>query len=226
VLASTQQLLSTLTKSKRSEELRAQVQGMSPEQFARLLEQVTAEAQQLLQVMAISTDEAFEIMLEQVLEAFTVKIGEVVASERISLLLVDEARGELWSKVATHGSGRPVEIRMPIASGIAGHAYRTAAPVNVPDAYASPYFNREVDQTTGFRTRSVLCVPILDRQHRPFAVMSLLNKRGGEPFEARDERALQVFAASIGVILETWYESSKARRARGTTAGREVAGQG
>jgi putative ABC transport system ATP-binding protein len=215
VLASTQQLLSTLAKSKRAEELRAQVRGMTAEQFARVLEQVTAEAQQLLHVMTISTDEAFEIMLAQVLEAFTVKIGEVVAAERISLLLADEERRELWSKVATHGAGRPVEIRIPLGSGIAGHAYRTAQPVNVPDAYASPHFNREVDQATGFRTRSVLCVPILDRRRRPFAVMSLLNKQGGEAFEARDEQALQVFAASIGVILETWNEATKARRPGG-----------
>jgi hypothetical protein len=42
--------------------------------------------------------------------------------------------------------------------------------------------------------------------------MSLLNKQGGEAFDARDERALQVFAGSIGVILETWYEATKARR--------------
>ena len=49
-------------------ELTRQVEGMSPTEFARVLEQVTAEAQQLLQVMSISTDEAFEIMLEQVLE--------------------------------------------------------------------------------------------------------------------------------------------------------------
>src|SRR5439155_25837542 len=92
VLASTQQLLGRLARSKRVGALTGQVEGRPPAEFARVLEQVTAEAQQLLQVMSISTDEAFEIMLEQVLEAFTLKIGQVVAAERASLLLADEAR--------------------------------------------------------------------------------------------------------------------------------------
>jgi len=212
VLASTQQLLGTLAKSKHVEELTRQVEGMSPTEFARVLEQVTAEAQQLLQLMSISTDEAFEIMLEQVLEAFTLKIGQVVAAERASLFLADEARGELWSKVAQSPGTKPVEIRIPIGTGITGHVVRTGPAMNIPDAYASPLFNREVDQATGYHTRSVLSVPILDRNRRPFAVMMLLNKRGGEAFEARDEQALRVFAASIGIILETWNEASKMRR--------------
>jgi putative ABC transport system ATP-binding protein len=214
VLASTQQLLGTLAKSKRAEELTDQVRGMSPEQFAKVLEQVTAEAQQLLHVMSMSTDEAFEIMLSQVLEAFTLKIGEVVAAERISLLLADHERGELWSKVAQHDGGRAMDIRIPIGTGIAGEVVRTGRALNVGDAYASPFFNPDVDRASGFRTRSLLAVPILDRNRRPFAVMSLLNKVGAPTFDARDERALQVFAASIGVILDTWNEASKARRLR------------
>ena len=212
VLASSQHLLGTLAKSKRVEELRRQVEGMSVAEFTRMLEQVTAEAQQLLQVMSISTDEAFEIMLGQVLEAFTFKIGEVVAAERASLLLADPERGELWSKVAQHEGGRPIEIRIPIGTGIAGEVLRTGKPLNVPDAYASPFFNPDVDRATGFRTRAVLCLPILDRSRRPFAVITLLNKKGGDAFEARDEQALQVFAVSIGVILETWNEATRARR--------------
>jgi adenylate cyclase len=214
VLASTQQLLGTLAKSKRAEELASQVRGMSPEQFAKVLEQVTAEAQQLLHVMNMSTDEAFEIMLSQVLEAFTLKVGEVVAAERVSLFLADHDRGELWSKVAQGESSRPVEIRIPMGTGIAGEVVRTGKALNVADAYASPFFNPDVDRATGFRTRSVLGLPILDRSRRPFAVITLLNKRGAESFDERDERALQVFAASIGVILETWNEAGKARRRR------------
>ncbi|HLY37076.1 MAG TPA: ATP-binding cassette domain-containing protein [Candidatus Binatia bacterium] len=215
VLASTQQLLGTLAKSKRVEELTQQVRGMSSQQFAQLLEQVTVEAQQLLQVMSISTDEAFEIMLSQVLETFTLKVGELVAAERVSLMLADKERGQLWSKVAQAEGGKPVEIRIPIGTGIAGEVIRSGKQMNVPDAYASPFFNPDVDRATGFRTRTVLCFPILDRSRRPFAVMTLLNKQGGALFDARDEQALRVFAASIGVILETWNEASKARhRAR------------
>jgi putative ABC transport system ATP-binding protein len=218
VLASTQQLLGTLAKSKRTEELTRQVQGMSPAEFTKVLEQVTAEAQQLLQVMAMSTDEAFEIMLEQVLEAFTVKVGQVVDAERASVFLADEARGELWSKVAQSEGERPLEIRVPLRTGIAGEVIRTGQPLNVTDAYQSPFFNPEVDRATGYHTQSLLCVPIFDRARRPFAVMTLLNKRGASAFDARDEQALRVFAASIGVILETWNEATNVRRARAQSA--------
>ena len=215
VLASTQQLLGTLAKSGRKEEVMRQVADMPPERFRQFLEQVTAEAQQLLQVMNMSADDAFEIMLDQMLEAFTFRVGQLFAADRVSLFLADRERGELWSKVAQSERGRPIEIRIPVGTGIAGEVFRTGAPMNVPDAYESPLFNREVDRETGYRTRSVLCVPILDRARRPFAVMTLLNKLGGEPFDARDEQGLENFAASIGVILEAWHAASLARRRRG-----------
>jgi hypothetical protein len=53
---------------------------------------------------------------------------------------------------------------------------------------------------------------LLDRARRPFGVMMLLNKRGGAAFDAHDEKTLRDFGASIGVILETWHETSKVRR--------------
>lgn len=214
VLASTQGLLGTLAKSNRTEELVREVESMAPSQFARVVEQVTAEAQQLLQVMTLSTDAAFEIMLEQVLAAFTLKVGQLADADRASLLLADEARGELWSKVAQAERERPIEIRVPIDSGIAGHVLRTGAVVNLTDAYESPLFNRDVDRATGYHTRSMLSVPIADRAGRPFAVMMLLNKRGTEAFDERDAGTMREFAASIGVILETWHEASTARRGR------------
>jgi putative ABC transport system ATP-binding protein len=224
VLASTQQLLGTLAKGNRTAELIGQVAGMSAAQFGAVLERVTSEAQQLLRVMAMSTDDAFEIMLAQVLQAFTFKVGELVRAERASLLLADEARGELWSKVAQAEGDRPVEIRIPIGSGIAGEVFRTGQAMNVADAYASPLFNPDVDRATGYRTRTVLCMPIFDhRSRRPFAVMTLLNKHGSAPFDAADEQALREFAASIGVLLETWHEASKGRRARGAGGAAPVA---
>jgi putative ABC transport system ATP-binding protein len=221
VLASTQQLLGTLAKSNRTEELVREVDHMTPPQFARVVEQVTAEAQQLLQVMTLSTDEAFEIMLEQILAAFTLKVGQLAGADRASLLLTDEARGELWSKVAQPEGGRPVEIRIPIGSGIAGHVLRTGDVMNIADAYESPLFNREVDRATGYRTRNVLSVPIRDRAGRAFAVMTLLNKRGAEAFDERDAGTMRDFAASIGVLLETWHEASTTRRGRLGTGGGE-----
>ena len=88
----------------------------------------------------------------------------------------------------------------------------------MPDAYECPLFNRDVDRDTGYRTRSVLCLPLFDRSRHPFAVLTLLNKRDAAAFDAADERAMREFAASIGVILETWNEASLARHGRASAA--------
>jgi GAF domain-containing protein len=81
----------------------------------------------------------------------------------------------------------------------------------VPDAYADPQFNREIDQRTGYRTKNLLCVPITDRAGRPFAVMSLLNKKGAAAFDERDERAVRDLVGQVGVVLRTWHQAHRGR---------------
>jgi putative ABC transport system ATP-binding protein len=212
VRASTQRLLETLAKSRRGNELLRNVQGMPPEAFATFLDQVTSEARQVLDAMTLGTDDAFSIMLQQVIEAITLKVGDILSADRASLLLADEERGELWSLVAETAGDRPLEIRIPASTGIAGHVFRSGEMVNTPDAYASPYFNPDVDRRTGYRTKGLLAVPIRDRGEKPFAVLSLLNKFGDVPFDANDELRLAEFAASVGIVLEAWHQASHARR--------------
>ena len=84
----------------------------------------------------------------------------------------------------------------------------TGACLNVPDAYDEPSFSPDVDARTGYRTRSILAMPILDRRGRVFAVVQLLNKARGMPFDGADERRLGELASSIGVVLEGWWRLS------------------
>jgi putative ABC transport system ATP-binding protein len=205
VLASTRHMLGMLAQNNRKGELARHLRELPVEQFATLLEQVTGEFQKFLELLHMSNHEAFESMLEQVLEAFTFKVGEILRADRSTLFLVDRERGELWSKVAENEGGRPLEIRVPIGAGIAGHVAATGETLNVTDAYAEPRFNPEVDRRTGYRTRSVLCVPITDTAGRTFAVAQLLNKADGQAFGPEDERRFREFAGSIGVILESWW---------------------
>ena len=88
---------------------------------------------------------------------------------------------------------------------------RTGRSLRVDDAYAHPLFNPEVDRQTGFRTRSLLCVPVGDRAGRVFAVAQLLNKRSGAPFDDGDEDRLRAFTRSIAVVLESWERMSRRR---------------
>ncbi len=213
VISSTQQMLEMLALSNRRGELTRKVEDLSVPQFLGLLDQVTGESQQFLRVIDLCENEAFESMLDQVLEAFTLKVGQLLEAERATLLLVDAERGELWSKVAQSEGEKPLEIRTPIGAGIVGHVVTTGKSLNVPDAYNEPLFNREVDQRTGYRTRSVLALPLLNRRDQVFAVVQLLNKTGGAPFSDADEHRLSEFSASMGVILESWWRLSQRRRA-------------
>ncbi len=211
VTSSTQQMMGLLAENNRKGDLIRRVRRMEGEAFGVLLEQVTRESEHFLRVTELASRDAFESMLEQVIEAFTEKIVELLDAERGTLFLLDEERGELWSKVATTEDGPVFEIRIPRSSGIAGAVASSGESLNIPDTYEDPRFDRSVDEASGFRTRSMLCVPVLDQQGRVLGVAQILNKRGGQPFDASDELRFREFISSMAIILESWWKMSKLR---------------
>jgi len=202
VIASTAQLMHTLAESKNRQNLDEAVAGMDEPTFRRTLEQLTEESQHFLQAVGRAEDEAYRSMLEQSLRVFTRRVGDLLNAERASLFLVDREQQQLVLKVSQDAPGGGV-IRIPLASGIAGAAATTGRAVRVADAYADPRFNPEVDRTTNFRTRSVLCLPLHDTRGEVFAVTQLLNRRDGQPFDEQDEQRFAEFAASLGILLES-----------------------
>src|SRR5688500_17886065 len=82
---------------------------------------------------------------------------KVVEADRSTLFIHDRARGELWSKVA---QGSTTEIRFPVGSGIAGTVAQTGETININDAYADKRFNRNIDLSSGYRTKTILCCPM------------------------------------------------------------------
>jgi putative ABC transport system ATP-binding protein len=209
VLASTRQLMGLLAESNRKGELTRRVIDMPTDQFLFLLQEVTNEAQEFLRVSELASDDAFRSMLEQALEAFTRKIGEILRADRASLFLLDETRGELWSKGARDGRGEFFEIRIPRHAGIAGAVAASGESLIVPDAYADPRFDPSVDGVAHYRTRTLLCVPLRDRQGRVFGVAQMINRLDGAPFDARDEQRFRDFMDSVGIILESWWQMSE-----------------
>jgi adenylate cyclase len=202
-----------LAEHVRKGELVKRVSELPQERFVLLLEAVTQEARNFLELSEAASQRPFASMLEQALEAFTLKMGEVLNADRASLWLLDEERGELWSKVARGSEGEPIEIRVARGKGIAGAAALSAAPLNVPDAYADPRFDPSADARSGYRTRSILCLPLADAGGRVFGVAQVLNRRDGQPFDAQDEARFRDFMRSLGVILESWWRMSQSRRA-------------
>jgi adenylate cyclase len=198
VTTDAQRMLEALARNTRKGDLVQRVEDMPLASFSALLEQVTAESEQLLRVLSMSQNNAFESMLDQVLNAFTLKIGRLMSADRATLLVVDAASSELWSR-----SGEEhVEIRVPLAAGIAGFVARTGQPLNVPDAYAEPMFNRRVDEETA-TGRSLLAIPIVNAAGGVFAVLQLLNKTSqGRPFGRPTSVCRAKLTGRLGVILE------------------------
>jgi adenylate cyclase len=197
-------MMALLAQNLRKDDMRQRVEALSDAEFSNLLDDVTHQAQRFVDSVALAGSEAFRSMLDQALFAFTYKIGLLCRAQRASLYLVDHERGELWLRVAQEEGGRPVEVRMPIGAGIAGRVARRGVPERIADAYADPDFNRAIDRETGFVTRSILTVPLLDAKGEVFAVAQLLNREDGQPFDEEDEKRFRQFADSVGVILRGW----------------------
>ena len=211
VIANNQQMMHLLAADQRKSALDL-VEDMPPPDFVALLGEVTNESRRFLDSIALATDEAFRSMLDRALRTFTRKLGRILDAERASLFLADPERDELWLTIAEEADTGVTELRVPASSGIAGYAARTAETVRVDDAYADPRFNPDLDRQTGFRTRTILCVPLLNAQGEVFAVSQLLNRRDGKPFDAEDERRFKEFLGPIAVMLETWWHMTRLRR--------------
>ena len=120
-------------------------------------------------------------------------------AERGTLFLVDEKAEEIWSLIA-HGLEKR-EIRLPLGRGIAGYVAKSGEILNIPDAYADPRFNREVDAQTGYRTRNILCLPIRNKSGKIIAALQLLNKRPGA-FTPEDVDFLLTLSDHMALALE------------------------
>jgi sigma-B regulation protein RsbU (phosphoserine phosphatase) len=120
-------------------------------------------------------------------------------AERGTVFLVDRERSEIWSLV---GLGLDQhEIRLPISKGIAGWVAEHAVAVNLEDAYTDPRFESEVDLRLGYRTKSLLCLPILSKNDETIGVLQLLNKKTG-PFTSADENLLRAISDHVALALE------------------------
>jgi len=210
VIADNQRMMQTLADLRSRQSLSEAIAGLDEAGFRTLLEDITLESKRFLEATALANDMAFQSMLEQGLASFTNKAGQLLNAERASLFLVDRARDSLVLRVA-EDLPKKGEVRIPIGSGIAGAAAETGKPIRVDDAYADTRFNPDVDRRSGFRTRTILALPVKDASGQVFAVAQLLNRRDGLPFDTDDEQRFADFVRSLGVILQTLQSLGSAR---------------
>jgi adenylate cyclase len=211
--------LTELTQVNRTHALLRRVKDLSVNEFVCLLDFITAEFQQFLRAIELINNEALETMLEKVLEAITLKIGQILQAEHTAIFLVDHDKGQLWSKVPQDNSQKFLEIRTPMTVGIPGHVASTGQYLNISETYTHPLFSPELEKQMGYKIHNILCMPVTSSKNQTVAVVQLANKTGNVPFNHDDEERFRDFAASIGIILEScqsFYVA--ARNQRGATA--------
>lgn len=164
-----------------------------------LYQKLIANHEKMAILFDITTSVAQTLDLDALIFKIIEKISQVLNVERSSLFMLDSKTGELWSRVA---QGMEVaEIRFPKSVGLAGYVADTGQVLHIKDAYKDPRFNPDVDRRTGFRTRSVLTVPILNREKDLIGVIQAVNKIGRD-FDKEDEEMLKTISSEIAVTLE------------------------
>jgi len=141
--------------------------------------------------------------LDQLLTLIMKEITHLMNADRSTLYLVDNRKGEIWSKIALKAEVK--EIRLKIGVGISGHVAATGEVINIPDAYQDSRFDPSTDKKTGYHTRSILCLPVWEPttsegSRTVLGVIQVLNKAEG-PFTSEDEGILQAVASEVAIAI-------------------------
>ena len=170
-------------------------------EVTKKLERKEIEMQSIQQIgKALSS----ELRIEQLLILIMNEVTRLMNAERSTFYIVDEERGELWSKIAQ--KAEILEIRLKIGTGIAGHVASTGEIINIPDAYNDSRFDPSTDKKTGYHTRSILCMPIFEptikKKVKPaiIGVLQVLNKIDGI-FTKNDEELLSSISSQVAISI-------------------------
>lgn len=138
--------------------------------------------------------------IDELLRVIAEETKNAIQADRCTVFLWDKDTDELWSKVAL-GMDSSQEIRFPADKGLAGYVVKTGETLNIVEAYDDPRFNQEVDIKTGYRTKTILCMPIMNNNREIIGAFQVLNKIDGV-FTKNDEDLLIAIGGSASIALE------------------------
>ncbi len=168
------------------------------EKLQHEIKKLVTEKKGLNALLTITRSLAAELDLDSLLFKIISQVRKTLRADRCTVFLLDEMKNELWSKVAL---GVDEEIRFPADKGIAGHTLQTGEIINIPDAYKDPRFNPDVDKKTGYKTGTILTMPMFNKQNDVFGVFQVLNKKDGI-FTVADEKLLSAIALIASTAIE------------------------
>ncbi|MBI9078973.1 MAG: GAF domain-containing protein [Pseudodesulfovibrio sp.] len=166
---------------------------------AQLYEEVERSRKEEKELFEVTRAISTEIHLLPLIQKIMSTTTTILEANRSTLFVNDPKTSELWAMVAEGVTTK--EIRFPNHLGIAGTVFTTCKTENIHDAYADPRFNQEVDKATGYKTNTILCMPVLNKSGEAIGVIQSLNKKDG-PFTPKDENRVMAFSAQAAIAIE------------------------
>ena len=182
-------------------------------------------ADELGALIEVSKTVNAHLALDAVLEAVMKVTTRLLGVEASSLVLIDESTHEMIFHIA-HGEQADSikQVRLAAGEGIVGSVIESGSPAIVNDVSQDSHFLRRVDDTSGFQTRSVLCVP-LATSDRVWGAIEVLNKREGGAFSERDLAICESIASQAAIAIENArLHSQIVQKERLAAVGETVAG--
>lgn len=204
-------------------EERATVAAQESEALRGRLFFLQRRAQRLAGLQEVCLELVSERNMERLLALIMRLVTETLEAERSSLYLVEEKEGERWLTTRVAQGTTKIRVAMD-KSSIAGSVATTGEVINLEDAHQDPRFDPQFDNRNHFRTRSVLTVPMRNRQGDTIGVAQAINKADGEAFTEEDEEMLTAFSSQAAVAIENArYLETQRRTFEGLIQGQAVA---
>ncbi len=142
------------------------------------------------------------LKIETVLDNAMKCAEEFINAEASTIYERDDEKNDLFIRLARGEKKDPMkDIRIKIGDGIAGHVVETGSPMVINDVHKEKRFNNRFDQLTGFKTRNLICVPLIIRG-KPTGAIQVLNKKTGEHFNEYDMEILNSLSIQIAIAIE------------------------
>ena len=138
---------------------------------------------------------------EKFVESMLEEIIRILNGQRASIFLINTETNELEA-VAALGIDKEL-LKFDYRKGIAGSVFTTGVSLNIDCKTDKVRFSEEMDKTTGYDTRSIICTPISNREDKIIGVIEILNKRNEDRFTVEDEKTMKV----LGLILSSVFHN-------------------
>ena len=142
------------------------------------------------------------LRIEDVLNYAMEWAEEFMDAEASTVYELDEEKSELFIRIARGEKKEPVErIKFELGQGVSGHVVQSGQPMVIQDVRKEKRFSPKFDKITGFRTRSMICVPLI-RRGKTIGALQVLNKKSGDLFTQIDVELLTSMSQQIAVAME------------------------